>query len=276
MAAYERQAALQNRHGVPTEVLSPEDVRRRFPLLRTEDLKGAVFCATDGTCDPHAVVQGFASFARARGVRLATETAVTGLLRDGPAVRGVVTNRGEVHAEYIVDAGGAWAGRIAAMAGVSLPLRPCKRQIFSTRPFPIPKELPLVLDLDRRFYFRPESGGVILSAAEVEEVDHFEPVLDWTGVPDLVERAVWRCPALAEASIAGGWAGLRTLTPDESAILGDVPGVPGLLLAAGLGGHGITQGPAVGLALAERIVHGKARTLSLEPFRLNRFSIPAA
>jgi sarcosine oxidase subunit beta len=273
---YQAGAAMQRRLGLPVQTLSPEEVARRWPLLRTSDLLGGVFCGTDGVCDPHAVVQGFAAFARARGVRIATGVGVTGLLRDGEAVRGVETDRGPVRAEFVVDAGGAWATKVAAMAGIPLPLRPCKRQIFSTRPFPLPPDLPLVLDLDRHFYFRPESGGAILSAAEVEDVSDLEPVLDWSGVPDLVERAVHRCPDLAEASIARGWAGLRTLTPDDSAILGEAPGRPGFILAAGLGGHGITQGPAVGLAVAELIVRGESTTIPLAPFRVGRFSDPAS
>jgi sarcosine oxidase subunit beta len=272
--AYEAGAALQRRLGLPVETLSPAEIAKRWALLRTSDVLGAVFCGADGICDPHAVVQGFAAHARARGVRIATGVEVTGLLPDGPAVRGVATDHGDVRSEFVVNAGGAWAARLAATAGIALPLRPCKRQIFSTRPVPLPSDLPLVLDLDRRFYFRPESGGAILSAAEVEEVADLEPVLDWSGVPDLVERAVHRCPALAEASIARGWAGLRTLTPDDSAILGEVPGRPGLVLAVGLGGHGITQGPAVGLAVAELIIRGKSSSLPLAPFHVGRFSDP--
>ena len=157
------------------------------------------------------------------------------------------------------------------MAGLDLPLAPCRRQIFATHPIDVPKDLPLVLDLDDPFYFRPEAGGVILSAAEVEETRSFDLTLDEGGLDALVTRAIHRCPMLADATIARGWAGIRTLTPDGSAILGDAPGRPGLLLAVGMSGHGITHGPAVGLVIAERIVHGEATSLPLAPFAADRF-----
>jgi len=267
----ERNAALQRRLGLPTEILEPEEIRRRFPVLETSDLAGAAFCGTDGYMEPHALLMAFERVARHAGVRIETGVAVADLLRDGEAVTGVRTARGEVRAEFVVDAAGPRGGGVAALAGLSLPLSPCRRQIFATHPLDIPADLPLVLDLDDPFYFRPEAGGVILSAAEVEETRNFDLTVDSAGLADLVERAIHRCPRLAEATIARGWAGIRTLTPDGSAILGDAPGRPGLLLAVGMSGHGITHAPAVGLALAERILFGAARSLPLEAFRADRF-----
>ena len=266
-----RDVALQNRLGLPTEFLEPAEIARRFPELETGDLVGAAFCGTDGSLDPAALLQGWRRSAEASGIRIETGTPVTAIERAGAAVTGVVTPRGRVAAEFVVDAGGPWGAEIAAMAGLALPLRPCRRQIFVTRPFPIRADLPLVLDLDHPFYFRPEAGGVLLSGAEVEETRSYDRTLDESGLEALVERAVHRCPTLAEAEISGGWAGIRTLTPDGSAILGDAPGVPGLLLAVGMSGHGITHAPAVGRVLAERIVHGAAASLPLEPFRADRF-----
>ncbi|MEN8149567.1 MAG: FAD-binding oxidoreductase, partial [Planctomycetota bacterium] len=237
----------------------------------TDDLAGAAFLGTDGYMEPHALLTGFERFARKAGVAIETGVTVNGLLRDGDAVTGVATDRGEVRAEFVVNAAGPRGGEIAAIAGLDLPLSPCRRQIFATHPIDVAPDLPLVLDLDDPFYFRPEAGGVILSAAEVEETRSFDTAVDSGGLEELVERAVHRCPKLMDATIARGWAGLRTLTPDGSAILGDAPGVPGLLLAVGMSGHGITHGPAVGLTIAERIVFGEARSLPLEPFRAERF-----
>jgi sarcosine oxidase subunit beta len=269
--AFERNVALQNRLGLGSEVLTPDDVERRWPVLTTGDLTAAAFCGSDGYCDPHAILQAFLATARSAGIEVRTSTTVTGLTRSGERITGVETNGGAIAAEFVVNAAGPRGGEIAAMAGVDLPLRPCRRQIFTTDAVPVPRDLPLVIDMDRPFYFRPEGEGVLLSAAEVEETRDFDTTLDESGLPELVERAVHRCPALEEASIAGGWAGIRTLTPDGSAILGDAPGAPGLLLAVGMSGHGITHAPAVGLTLAERIVLGEPRTLDPAPFRAARF-----
>jgi sarcosine oxidase subunit beta len=270
-AKLERDAALQVGLGLPVDILEPAEVRRRYPVLTTDDLAGAAFCGTDGYMEPHALLTAFERTARAGGVRIEKGVRVAGLLRDGDAVVGIRTDSAEVRAEFVVNAAGPRGGEIAALAGLDLPLTPCRRQIFATHPISIPNDLPLVLDLDDPFYFRPEAGGVILSAAEVEETRSFDTALDSGDLGALVARAIHRCPDLAEATIARGWAGIRTLTPDGSAILGDAPGRPGLLLAVGLSGHGITHGPAIGLATAERILDGAVHSLPIEPFRADRF-----
>jgi glycine/D-amino acid oxidase-like deaminating enzyme len=272
LKALTKDVALQNRLGLPSEILTPGEIGDRFPELETGDLTGAAFLETDGYCDPHAILMAFAEGIRKAGGVILTETEATGLLLDGPAVVGVETVRGEVRADVVVNAAGPHGGAVAAWAGLDLPLRPCRRQIFCTHPFPFRRDLPLVIDMDHPFYFRPEGEGVILSAAEVEETRDFDLTLLDADLSDLVERAIHRCPALANATISGGWAGLRTLTPDGTAILGPAPGRPGFLLAVGMSGHGITHGPAVGLALAEWIATGEARSLPLDPFRADRFS----
>jgi len=127
---------------------------------------------------------------------------------------------------------------------VNLPLRPCRRQIFSTGPVDgVGADWPLVLDSDR-FYFRPETGGVIMSLAEVEEwdppADGNDVPLDRGNLPELARRATERCPILKDARVSGGWAGLRTLTPDTLPVVGAIPSRPGLFVAAGFSGHGIS------------------------------------
>ncbi len=272
VAELARNVARQQRLGLPAEMLTPGEIADRYPVLRTDDLTGAAFCGTDGYCDPHAVVMAFADTTRKFGGRIETGVEVTGFSRNGDAVTGIRTSRGTVTAEFTVIAAGPRAGGMADLVDLALPLSPCRRQIFSTHPFGFPGDLPLVIDFDHPLYFRPETGGVILSAAETEETRNFDLTLEKSGLPDLVEKAVHRCPSLESATISGGWAGIRTLTPDGLAILGDAPGRPGLLLAVGMSGHGITHAPAVGLALAERIISGASRTLPLAPFHAGRFT----
>jgi sarcosine oxidase subunit beta len=266
------EAELQRSCGLEVVELDPTMIEERFPVLRTFDLILGNFCPTDGQCDPSAVLHGFLGAARERGARLRENVEATGVsVADGRAT-GVTTNAGAIAAGTVVIAAGARAGELAATAGVSLPLTPCRRQIFQTTPLPaLPIDVPLTIDHDGSFYFRPESGGAILSAMEVEPTDTLDTSLDRGILPELAIRAAHRVPMLEDAGIQGGWCGLRTLTPDDRAILGPVPGVTGLMLAVGLGGHGITHGPAVGLTVAEWIVYGAAKTLPSDPYRLERF-----
>ena len=266
------EAELQSRCGLHVDVLSPEELAARFPLLRTEDLILGNFCPTDGQCDPAAILQGFLAAARERGARTRERVEAREILVTDGRVTALRTSAGTIETDCVVVAAGARAKELAATAGVDLPLRACRRQIFQTAPLPgLDPDVPLTIDHDADFYFRPESGGAILSAMEVEETTTLDTSLDRAILPALAERAAHRVPMLADAGIQSGWCGLRTLTPDDRAILGPVRGVAGLMLACGLGGHGITQGPAAGLTVAEWIVHGEVRTLPCEPYRLDRF-----
>ena len=143
-------------------------------------------------------------------------------------------------------------------AGIRLPLRTCRRQIFVTGPVEgVPNHWPLVLDLDAPFYFRPEGDGLIMSLAEVEDMpppkEGNEIPLSRGNLPELAGRASHRCPLLSNAEILSGWAGLRTLTPDERPLLGPVLDREGLLVAAGFSGHGITLAPFTAEFLAREV-----------------------
>jgi len=264
---------LQRGLGLAVETLGPDAVKERFPCLETGDVIAANFCGTDGYLSPHALVEGYRSRAQGGGAEFRTSRRVEAVeFRDG-RVSGVRTAEGFVAADRVLVASGADAGPLLEEAGVPLPLRPTLRRIHATHPLPaVPRDLPLVLDLDKPFYFRPESGGVLLSLAEVEEGGTPERMGGTEGAltDRLVERALARCPLLGEARFLASWSGHRTLTPDDRPILGEAPDRPGLWLAVGFGGHGITHAPSLTRALAEEMVHGASTTLPLGPYRPNR------
>src|SRR5438067_7385633 len=154
VTAFERNVALQRKLGVMTEWLTPEDVRRRLPLLRTEDVLGGTFYGRDGLCDPSGVVLGYATGARRCGASLMTGVEVTGVRMQGERVVAVVTSAGEVQTDSFVDAGGPFAARIGHMLGRDLPITPLRRQMLVTTPLAdVPTDFPFVIDFGTGLYF---------------------------------------------------------------------------------------------------------------------------
>jgi sarcosine oxidase, subunit beta len=273
LRGFEARMALQRRLGVDVRRLVPEEAARLVPGLRVDDLVAAVWGPDDGMAGPAEVTDGFARRARALGARIVEGVEVTAIERDGARVRGVRTARGTVAAPMVVNAAGPAAARVAWLAGVSVPVHPRRRHIFYTEPFPeLPGPVPLTTDRGSGFYFRKELDALLLSPGDVQDVgDDLAAPVDWGMVEDVVQKAVHRVPALERARIAGGWAGLRPLTPDDHAIIGPAPGVEGFFLAVGFGGHGFQHAPATGRLVAEWLLDG-VPSMDLSLFAPGRFT----
>jgi sarcosine oxidase, subunit beta len=273
LRGFEARMALQRGLGVDVRRLAPDDAARLVPGLRVDDLVAAVWGPDDAMAGPAEVTDGFARRARALGVRIVEGVEVTAIEQEGGRVRGVRTTRGPVATPVVVNAAGPAAARVARLAGVRVPVHPRRRHIFYTEPFlELPGPVPLTTDRGSGFYFRKELDAVLLSPGDVTDVgDDLVAPVDWSMVEDVVPKAVHRLPALERARIAGGWAGLRPLTPDDHAIIGPAPGVEGFFLAVGFCGHGFQHAPATGRLVAEWLLDG-APSMDLSLFDPGRFS----
>jgi len=267
---FRRNVALQQRCGVPVRMVDAEDIRRLVPFLHLDGILGGTHCATDGYAAPYEVTMGYAAAARRRGVRILEQRPVTGLLRSGSRVVGVETREGSLHSPVVVNAAGAYAGLIGDMAGVDVPIKPFRRQLFTTHPISaFAAEPPLTIDYHRNWYFRGELGGCLFSGPKDEE-STFNTNLDWEHIAESVEQAVVRLPLLAEAEIHRGSAGLYEISPDNNAILGPVPELEGFFVAGGHSGHGFQHGPIVGKLMAELILTGNP-SIDIGCLRIERF-----
>jgi sarcosine oxidase subunit beta len=269
---FEERITLQRRLGVDVRLVTPAEARAIVPALRVDDLVAAVWGPRDGVAGPAEVTAGFARRARELGVRIVEGVETTGIRVEAGRARAVETGSGTVSTPVVVNAAGPAAARVGRLAGVALPVYPRRRHIFYTEPFPeIPGPVPITTDRASGFYFRKEMEQLLLSPGDVQDIgeDQAAPV-EWTMVEEAVAKAVHRIPAVERARIAGGWAGLRPLTPDDHAILGWAPGVEGFFLAVGWGGHGFQHAPATGRYVAEWIVDGRP-TLDLSLFDPARF-----
>jgi sarcosine oxidase subunit beta len=175
----------------------------------------------------------------------------------------------------VVIATGCWSGAVGKLAGVDIPVAPLRRSKFITAPFPfeqVPEATPFVIDPHQGISLRREGAGILLGIGRREEAGSFSTALDWSLAEPLVERAVRRAPALADARLMRTWTGLYEMTPDQTGIVSAVPGVAGLHVIAGFSGHGFMHGPIAGQLMAEVIVDGRASTVDAAPLALERFA----
>lgn len=266
------QVALQRRLGVPTEILSPAEIARLIPALNVTDIELGSICWQDGVIDPHSVMQAYIKHARRFGAEINERVEATGIALESNRVVGAQTTAGDIATPLVVNAAGARAAQVGAWVGLALPIKNFKRTIFITDRFDeIPEPTPFVMDLAVEWYFRKEGKGILLGMG-VEESTTFEPQLEWEFLDTMIQHALHRAPILADARVMRGWAGLRSLTPDDYPILGRAPRVEGFINACGWGGHGVMHAPIAGQLVAELIVDGATTTMNSEPFQLSRFA----
>jgi len=265
------QVELQRRLGVRTEILSPEEIARLVPTLNVSDLEFGSICWQDGIIDPHSAMQAYVKHARRLGAEINEKVEATGIVLENRRVVGVQTTAGNIATPTVINAAGARAAQVGSWVGLDLAIKNFKRTIFITDRFDeIPDHTPFVMDLAVEWYFRKEGKGILLGMG-TEESTTFEPQLEWEFLDVMIQRALHRAPILANARVMRGWAGLRSLTPDDYPILGRVPNVVGFVNACGWGGHGVMHAPIAGQLVAELVADGKTTTLGIEPFRLERF-----
>jgi sarcosine oxidase subunit beta len=252
LAELEERRELQAELGVPVERVDASLVEG----LRTDDVLGAVNCATDGVADPPAVTRELIR----RSLKLGVE------LREG-------VDAATLDADVLVIACGPWSPELAATRGLELPIRPLCRQLLETGALDLPEDLPMVLEAENGFHFRRRGDKLVVAMTDPEPRWGFEERVDESLIDDRLARLRHRYPPAAETTIERSWAGLYDMTPDAHPILGEI--ADGVYAACGFSGHGFMQSPAVGRALAEEIL-GETPSLDLGPYRLDRFESGAS
>jgi sarcosine oxidase subunit beta len=269
---YEKQVALGLKD---VRLLKGDEIRAMFPQLRGDDIVGGSFCATDGFVDPYSAMNGFMAWAADHGATLCKNAAVTGIVSDQKGIAGVETTRGALSTHKIVNCAGAWAGEIAKMAGVDLPVTPLRRMLVPSEPFDqFPHTAPMIIDMSNGFHFRPESRGFLLAWNDPEETPGFKTEFDPAFVEKILTRAADRVPCFADLPVnpRRAWAGLYEMTPDHHPILGEAPGVAGFFLANGFSGHGVMHAPATGKILSDLILGGRTELIDASLLDLARFA----
>jgi len=264
--------------GMTVEWLSPTDIGKRFPYVELDGVLAATYHARDGFVDPNDITQGYASAARRMGCVEITECEVTGIVTTdgGKRVSSLATTRGEITVRKgCVFAVGAWSKPLGQMVGCDIPIDPYRRQILVTKAFDVIKTpFPMTVDMGTGLYFHPESGGVLIGLADNSELPSYNEALNEAFSEVMLETAMTRCPALGEAAIKTGWAGLYETTPDHHPIFDWAHPVSNAFIAAGFSGHGLMHAPAAGMLAAEALLDGKPHTIDVSRLSLSRFANP--
>ena len=256
---------------VPVESLSPQEVSRRWPFIRVDDLSGGSYTKEDGFYSPIEILKAYVKKARQGGTVFMEKIQVTGISIKNKRAVGIQTKDGyKIKAGIVVNAAGPWAGRVASMAGLDLPIGPLKRHLFFTDTFhEIPKIFPMVIDVDSGWYMKREGRGLILGGPTGNK--SFNQHVDFDAEEWTAKKSIQRIPVLERAKIIRGWVGHYEMTPDHHAVIGAFPELRNFICAAGFSGHGFQHAPATGMVVAELIANDKAETEDIYPLRPTRF-----
>ena len=269
MHELKRAASMARCFGVDVEVITPSEAGRRWPLMRTDDLVGAVWLPRDGRTNPIDTTRALARGAQLRGATIVEDTAVTAIHRRNGAVAGVSTTRGDVACEVIVNCAGMWARQLGQLAGVTVPLHASEHFYIVTDPMPgVTPDLPVLRDTDGHIYVREEVGGLLMGGFEpvakpwgMEGIpDDFAFSLlpeDWDHFQVLMEQALVRIPALGTAPVRRHVNGPESFTPDGRYLLGEAPECRNFYVGAGFNSIGIASAAGAGKVLAEWIIAGE-------------------
>jgi len=276
---FHQNIALLKSLGVQTQEIGIEDLTSdHLPGINVQDIACAAYEPDSGWADPYGMVSGFANKAKKKGGRYYIETPARAIKIERDKVQAVVTDQGEISTPVVINAAGPWAKAVGRWCNLDLPLE------VTLEPEAIFKLPPEVSDFPRvvsnmvdRTYLRPESGQCLLvgtghpKESQPGDPNNYTRDVSFDFIEEVSTRLLHRFPVLKGAAYLTGFTGLYTVTPDWNMILGPAPGVNGLYLAVGGSGHSFKLAPAMGLCLAEMIVHGKANTVDISPLRATRF-----
>jgi 4-methylaminobutanoate oxidase (formaldehyde-forming) len=271
---FSRSMQMARSFGIEMEEIGLDEAKKMFPLLHTGDLEAAWFQPNDGHTNPEDTTQALAKGARAQGVKIIENVKVTdiqlehGMISGVNTIKGVSTDQGHIACEYLVNCAGMWARDLGKMVGVSLPLLAAEHMHVTTNPIEgTYKGMPYLRDMDGYIYIKEEMGGLLMGGFEPvakpwgldgipDDFQNTQLQEDWDQFEIFMHSAIKRVPAFEEAEINNLTTVPESFTPDTAYMLGEVPGIKNLFMAAGMNSVGITSAGGAGRALAQWMGQG--------------------
>jgi len=277
-----RSAAFMRTRGIDCNEITADEARALWPDADLDDVIAAFYTPKDGRANPVDVTMSLARGAKMGGAKIIEGVNVTGINQDNGKVTGVVTDMGEIQADFVVNCAGMWARQFGEMAGVNLPLQAAEHYYLITETMEgMHNQLPVIEDPDRYAYYREEVGSLMIGlfepVAKAWNLDHIpenfsfgeiEP--DWDRMAPFLEKAYERVPAAAELGIRKFFCGPESFTPDLSPLVGETPELKNFFVACGMNSLGILTGGGIGRLLAQWIVDGRP-DMDVTGINVNRF-----
>ncbi len=278
--------SIANDFDIHHAAVSADEIKKLVPWLKTDEILKASFMPDDAFMDAYVLTNAFAKAAKKYGAKIHQYTQVESLIMEGDSVKGVKTSQGDVAADYVVDAAGAWSNILSMQVGVGLPMTPVRSNYWITSPHPdlFHRSQPIVILPDASAYTRPESGALLFGLRESRSV-HFDPrnlPEDLTGYVFGDPEDQWNIlieqgenfqrffPKFDQIEIQHYIAGVSTYTPDGMFILGGIPAVKGFLAATGCSGAGVAVSGGMGRVISEMVLD-RNTFCNTEAFRPDRF-----
>ncbi len=266
----QRQATTAQLYNVDVQILDKDQIKKKYPIVNTDDVLGGILMPGDGSADPSGVTHMLAKAAKMEGAKIYEKSPVSEILTKNGKISGVKVNDQIIDCEYIVLASGMWSRQIGEKVGVSIPLYPAEHFYIITEPINnLSSNLPVIRDFDNRTYIKEDAGKILVGIFEgnsipawnktnvvpenfsfgefQENFEHFEPYL---------KSAIKRFPVLETAGIRKFFSGPESFTPDTNTLLGEVPEIKNFFVCCGLNSIGIGSGGGVGKVTAEWLING--------------------
>ncbi len=267
MEENKRLVGMARSFGVDMELISPKEAQEKFPLISLDGVVGAAFTANDGIIDPTGLTNALAIGAKNRGAKIFTDTDVEKIIVKNGRVSEVVTNKGSIKTEIVVNASGQWGREVGKMVGLDLPVVPMAHLYILTKPIDgVTHNFPTLRDPDLLVYWREEVGGLVTGGYErqpepfgLKGIPHdFKYQLlppDWERFTPLMENSIRRVPAVENAEVIKLLNGPEGFTPDGEFLLGPTS-VKGFWVACAFCAHGLAGAGGIGKTMAEWIIDG--------------------
>jgi sarcosine oxidase subunit beta len=270
---FKKNVKLQRECSLDVELIEDLDrIKEIAPHISLENIIGATYCKTDGTANPFLITYGYLKKFKEFGGTVYTDTKVTEIKMNNNEIKEVITNRGKIKTQTVINAAGGFSKEICDMVNFEIPTKSYRHQIFVTEKLPKIQNY-MIIDFEKNFYISQSlHGGFITGQSDYDEKPSNNTNCNWQFAGELSKKLIKRIPMLKDVNIIRTWAGSYNVSPDSQPIIGKIPNINNMFTAVGFSGHGFMLAPMVAKCLSELILFGKYISLDISYLGFDRLN----